>query len=341
MTEIVLKSCHLKERLQQRIRAGGPITFCDWMEAALYEETDGYYRRKDLKRWGRAGDYRTSPERSHLFAATFARYFAQLYDVLGRPATWTILEAGAGNGSFAYGVLKTLQRDFPEVFAATRYLIDEPGDYLDGPARELLEPFADRVNFHALGETKIDSGVVFSNELLDALPVHRVIQQDSELREFFVDVGPTGEFVWKIQPPSTARLTAYFDRARVQLTEGQIAEVNLAAEDWLRLAAGSIIDGYLVTVDYGYEADELYSAELRPEGTLRGFKHHRIIDDLLANPGEQDLTSSVNWTSVKLTGNDVGLQTIAFERQDKFLLGSGLLTNCNWKLSWPQMKLSG
>src|SRR5882762_6795651 len=117
----------LAQRLRERIRREGPITFCDWMRMALYDEDEGYYCRTDRQKWGRAGDYRTSPERSSLFAATFARYFAQLHDQLGSPPEWTMLEMGAGDGRFASGVLQTLQSTFPSVFSATRYFLDEAG----------------------------------------------------------------------------------------------------------------------------------------------------------------------------------------------------------------------
>src|SRR5436853_7645084 len=117
----------LAERLRTRIRLEGAITFRDWMEAALYDARDGYYCRRDRKRWGRAGDYRTSPERSPLFAATFARYFARLHEELGSPNSLTLIEAGGGAGRFARVVLDTLQRDAPRVFDSLRYVFDEAG----------------------------------------------------------------------------------------------------------------------------------------------------------------------------------------------------------------------
>src|SRR5690242_20705955 len=118
----------LADRLRERIERDGPITFHDWMQAALYDEHDGYYRRAGRLRQGRAGDYRTAPETSPLFGATFARYFAQCYSELCSPSKWTIVEKGAGRGDFAHAVLVTLRDNFPAVFAATRYLIDEIGD---------------------------------------------------------------------------------------------------------------------------------------------------------------------------------------------------------------------
>src|SRR5207245_9805209 len=122
--QIETKFDSLVERLRARIRHEGPITFRDWMQAALYDEGEGYYCRHDRVRWGRSGDYRTAPESSPLFPATFARYFARLFAELGQPASWTIIEAGAGSGHFARGVLVKLHSDHRAVFAATEYRID-------------------------------------------------------------------------------------------------------------------------------------------------------------------------------------------------------------------------
>jgi SAM-dependent MidA family methyltransferase len=326
MIETIPHTSTLTGRLRERIRREGPITFRDWMKAALYDERDGYYCRPNSNPWGREGDYRTSPERSALFSATFARYFASLYEKLDQPSAWTIAEAGAGDGSFAGGVLKTLRDFFPRVFSATSYTIDEISSAARRSVREQLEPFADRIEFRNLNESKFSPGVVFSNELFDAFPVHRVIMRSGQLREFYVDVGPNGNFVWILGPPSSGRIINYFEEAEIQLVEGQVAEVNLAIEDWLKQVSANITRGYLITVDYGLDARDLCSPPERMEGTLRGFKRHRLVDDLLADPGEQDLTTTINWTFVKHVGAKLGLRTVDFERQDKFLLSAGLLT---------------
>jgi len=124
----------LAERLRARIRLKGAITFRDFMQSALYDERGGYYQQSNIARWGRAGDYRTSPESSSLFAITFANYFAALYEELGAPPHWTIFEAGAGAGDFARGLLEALRRDNPHVFQATFYVIDEASS--DARARD-------------------------------------------------------------------------------------------------------------------------------------------------------------------------------------------------------------
>lgn len=290
----------LAERLKELIRARGPIPFRDWMQLALYDPDGGYYRRTDLKRWGREGDYRTSSERSELFAATFARYFAQLYEELGRPAEWTIVEGGAGDRAFARRVLRQLEDEYPAVFAATRYSVSEINDAT---------------------EVSLDPGLYFSNELLDAFPVHRIVS-DGEL---YVTVDSEGQFTWSVGPHSTPRLAAFLEQHAIKLGPGQVIEVNLAIDDWLASVASKLKHGFVITVDYGAEQNELYDPILRPHGTLRAFSKHGFVDDVLSAPGEHDITSNINWTQVVTTGERLGLEVVEFSSQDKFLMRAGLL----------------
>jgi SAM-dependent MidA family methyltransferase len=234
--EVQTMSGTLAERLRERIRREGAITFRDWMEAALYDPREGYYCRRDLTRWGRAGDYRTSPERSPLFAATFARYFVTLYEKLGGPQTWTILEAGAGAGHFAEAVLETLRRFHPRVFAATRFCVDEVSNDARTRSQAKLAYFDERVEYRRLTEIEepIHAGIIFSNELLDSFPVHRVVMREGRLFELCVGLREPSNFIWIECEPTTPRLSEYFKRAGVpSLAEGQIAEVNLEADDWI------------------------------------------------------------------------------------------------------------
>jgi len=314
----------LSDRLRARIQSEGPITFHDFMAAALYDDEAGYYFREG-QRWGREGDYWTSPERSVLFAATFAKYFARLFHNLGAPESWVVFEAGAGAGKFAEGVLDTLRLRSPEVFKATRYVIDELSPSSRALAAERLARFGTHVQFARMANLEsIQIGVIFSNELLDAFPVHRVSLRAGELVEFFVKTNDKGSFEWVIQEPSTPDLENYFAQALVSLAEGQIAEVNLELRRWLGTAAETLVRGYLVTVDYGNTANEILSP-VRPAGTLRSFSRQQFVDDLLAAPGKQDITSSVNWSDVIQIGSHHNLRTLTFERQDRFLMSAGLL----------------
>jgi SAM-dependent MidA family methyltransferase len=276
------------------------------MNAALYDEAGGYYKRSDLKRWGREGDYRTSPERSELFAATFARYFARLYDELHQPSQWTIVEAGGGRGDFKAGVLRTFEEQFPQVHSATRYV-----------SIETIEEFEKLPS--------IKPGVFFSNELLDAFPVHRVIQTDDGLAELYVEIDVNEKFAWSRGPLSTPALAEFCREYSLELENGQIIEINLEIDNWMTSVVSKLESGYLITVDYGAESCDLYDVGLRPRGTLRAFSRHEFVDDVLAQPGDYDITSSVNWTQVQRAGVRLGLMTVEFAQQDRFLLDAGLL----------------
>ena len=331
--DVEIKHNSLAARLRARIEREGPISFCDWMQAALYDESDGYYCRAGRVRQGRVGDYRTAPESSPLFAATFARYFSQLFSELGSPSSWTIFEAGAGPGEFAYGVLSALRAHHPRVFAATNYWIDEVSAAVRLRAATRLSDFAHRIRFKRFAEVDrpVEAGIVFSNELVDALPVHRVTMRAGKLRELCVGVNQN-EFVW-VECDLDQRVQDYCQRAGLHFAAGQIAEVNLNAEDFLSSAASLLKRGFAMTVDYGAERDELLNTPHRHQGTLRAFHRHRLIDDILANPGEQDLTTTIDWTQIRAAGAHVGLKALRFERLDQFLLQQGLLDEMEMRAS--------
>jgi len=301
------------------------------MKAALYDPNGGYYQRADRERWGREGDYRTSPERSELFAATFARYVAGLYDELEE---FRIIEWGAGDGTFAAGTLRTLSDQFPAVFETTQYVICELSHDACARAQERLAEFGDRVQFCSdWNSFPAGSGICFSNELLDAFPVHRVVKNDEGLSEFYVTLDPGGNFAWSTGPLSTSRLAQVCIDYFPPLASGQVIEINLAIEDWFARIGLKLGDGFVITVDYGAEDRELYDPLLHPQGTLRGFSRHGFVEDLLAQPGENDLTSSVNWTQVKRAGQSRGFEVVDFTSQDKFLLNAGLLDQLEYRLS--------
>jgi SAM-dependent MidA family methyltransferase len=321
-----LLSSPLAEELSERIRRQGKITFREWMEAALYHPTFGYYNRPDLKRWGREGDYRTSPERSDLFAATFARHFVRLYEQLNRPEEFTIVEVGGGDGQFAAGVLETVEKLSPALLDVTRYVCVELSQDARSRIAERLQRFNGRVEFAKLTElSPIEAGIMFSNELLDAFPVHRLIRVDGKLKELFVTFGDDGNFAWLTAELSTQKLQEFCRNEIPPLVDGQIIEVNLDIEDWLNTIAEKLVSGYLITVDYGSEAEELYDPSARLKGTLRAFHRHEFVDEVLTSPGEYDITTSVDWTFVKNVGHRLGLEVERFQPLDRFLIEAGAL----------------
>jgi SAM-dependent MidA family methyltransferase len=322
----------LRDLLIERILREGPITFHDWMQSALYDPANGYYMRATLQRWGREGDYRTSPERTELFATTFAKYFSHLYEKLHRPQQFIILECGAGDGSFALDVLSFFRDRVPGLFGITRYLVDESSADSRDRIRKKLAGFKDRVEFVSLFDiARLDSAVVFSNELLDAFPVHRLQLVNGELRELYVSVDSEGEFVWIAGELSKPWLENFVSSSSLQLIDTQIIEVSPWIESWFEALGQKLQRGYVVTVDYGNEATELYDFNQRPEGTLRAYSRHQF-ENVLDSPGEFDITTSVDWSYIKRGGAANGLTVIDFDRLDQFLMKSGLLDELTAKL---------
>lgn len=314
----------LEDRLRERIRREGPISFYEWMQAALYDEREGYYCRRNRVRQGRLGDYRTAPEMSPLFGAAFANYFMKSYFDLGAPARWTIIEVGGGSGDFAHDVLHNLQLKFPGVFNATQYIMEEVSGDAQSQAISKLAPFKERVQFRALTEISepLSRALVFSNELLDAFPVHRVIGRRGVLKELRVALDDAGKFAW-LEGELDGPLAEYCERIKLELAEGQIYEVNLRAEQFLSLAAESIHEGLVITVDYGAERHELLSDPNRFTGTLRAFRKHQFVDDILSSPGEYDLTTTVDWTQMIKAGEHYGLETLRFQQLNEFFADEG------------------
>ncbi len=319
------RSNELAERLRQRIKEEGPISFHDWMAAALYDPSAGYYCRPDRERWGRRGDYRTSPERSPLFAATFASYLARLYEELGSPTEWTIVEVGGGAGHFAVGVLEKFKCSFPKLLSSTRWVIDEISEDSMARAKAVLGDYEGQVSFQSLNEVDtINKGVVFANELLDAFPVHRLTNETGELREFYVGLNELGEFEWKLGLPSSLCLIEYLERNGIHVDEGQVAEISPEIQEWLSLVAKKLERGYVILVDYGSDEGGSYETETI-RGSLRAFYQHHVASNVLDRVGEQDITCNVNWGLITRSITDLELKIIDFKSQDRFLLEAGIL----------------
>jgi len=323
--EIFSNTKSLADRLRERIRREGPISFYDWMQAALYDEREGYYCRPGRVRQGRSGDYRTAPETSSLFAATFARYFAKLFAELGSPLRFTIVEAGAGAGEFAHGVLTVLRTRYADLFGATQYVLDEVSADSRALAAYRLAGFSDRISFQNLTDISvpIEAGIIFSNELIDAFPVHRVTMRNGELCELCVAVEEQ-KFVW-LECTLGEQVTDYLKQTSLKLLEGQVAEINPDAERFVAQAGRLLEKGFLITVDYGAERTELLNSPERRDGTLRAFRRHQLIGDALSHPGEVDLTTTIDWTQIREAAACAQLETIRLEPLDRFLLAEGLL----------------
>lgn len=320
--EPITESAPLVADLRARIERDGPMTFRDFMAAALYHPRHGYYRTR-AGVTGRGGDYVTSPEVHPVFGTLVARQLHELWQAMGSPARFDVVEQGAGRGLLARDVVRAAASD-AAFAAALRYTIVEPAPMLRDEQQRTIEDAGiaiDAVTWRDDLPGAIE-GVVLTNELLDAFPVHRVVRRGDELLEVFV-AHDGARFVDDLRPLSDPAIAAYFDALGLLPGDGCFAEVNIAAPAWLRDVAWRLTRGYVLTFDYGYEAPQLY-APWRRDGTLLCFAGQSASSDPYQRIGKQDITASIDFTTLRAAGEAAGLRTIATTDQSSFLVRLGI-----------------
>jgi SAM-dependent MidA family methyltransferase len=258
-----------------------------------------------------------------IFGRLLARQLAEMWTILGSPRDFTAVEMGAGVGRLAGHILDFAASTLPEFYSALRYVAVERSAARRENEMEALASYVAASHFSCSADlpAAIPTGCVFSNELPDAFPTHRVLMQKCELREIYVDV--EGErFVDVISAPSTQELAEYFRAQHVALEDGQRAEVCLEACRWIEQVGGALGRGFAMTIDYGHEARALYN-ESHNRGTLLAYRNHRAVENILDAPGEQDITAHVNFTALALWGRRVGLECTGLVTQSQFLVALG------------------
>ena len=322
---------HIRRLIGEEIASQGAISFARFMELALYCPNFGYYEQMDVSP-GRSGDFYTSVSVGPLFGELLALQFAEWLEAVpagGRQ----ILEDGAHDGRLAVDILGWLQANRPKTFATSEYWILEPSARRREIQKKTLGNLAESARwFESWEELSVSgiNGVVFSNELLDAMPVHRLGWDAGKKRWFEWGVALNkSEFAWT-QMPEDLEFKVQGSRFKVGellrlprellevLPDGFTTEVCPAAVDWWGRAGGALKSGRLLTIDYGLAAEEFFSPERRA-GTLRGYYRHHASHDLLARPGEQDLTAHINFTALQNAGEAAGLKTEGLVTQAQFL----------------------
>lgn len=310
----------LARELAKRIASNGPITFAEYMETCLYDPAHGYYSRPERTRFA---DYYTSVDVHPIFGRLITRQLDEMWRLLDRPVLFEVVEAGAGVGRLAGHILDFAAARLPDFYSALKYLAVERSQARRAAHTATIGGHlaAGRAESRAELPAQISAGCVFSNEVIDAMPVHRVDYREDHLREIYVRY-ERGRIMDAPGPLSTRRIEEYFRRQGIALADGQEAEAGLEACDWIAESGRKLQRGFVLTVDYGYEARQLYS-EQRMKGTLLSYRDHRVSDDFYAAPGEQDLTSHANFTALELWGRDAGLEPVGIVPQSRFLLALG------------------
>jgi SAM-dependent MidA family methyltransferase len=319
------------------------ITFATYMDMALYHPDYGYYSTQAVN-IGKQGDFFTSVHLGPDFGELLAEQFVQMWEILGQPVPFSLVEMGAGQGHLALDILNYLKLRYPNFFAALQYMIVEKSPILRQEQQQRLEGLTVQIK-SSLEEIPSNSiiGCFFSNELVDALPVHQFILEQGQLREIYVTLKqgsivnsqelftpptPTSPFTEITDEPSTPKLAEYFDLVGIQFPEnvypeGYRSEVNLAALDWLGVVADRLQRGYVLTIDYGYPASRYYNAR-RSQGTLQCYWHHQRHHNPYINIGRQDITAHVDFTALERWGERCGLAKVGWTQQELFLMALGL-----------------
>ncbi len=293
------------------------------MRECLYHPQYGYYMQ-GRERTGKRGDYFTSADLHPIFARLVARQAVEMWENLTQPKRFTWAEMGAESGWFAQDFLGWVAEKRPDFLASLDYVVIEP-------AACQRERLLERVGagfrekpvriMSSLEELEPVTGCFFSNELVDAFPVHVVTRLKGRLREIYV-TGEGGELGESPGPLSDSRVAASVARYANQLEEGHRLEVNLTAADWIRTVREKLHRGFILTVDYGDLAQRLYTPD-RPRGTLMAYTRHRASEDFFSAPGEQDLTAHVNFSALIDAGKLAGLELEGFTTQERFLMAWG------------------
>jgi|HubBroStandDraft_1064217.scaffolds.fasta_scaffold01086_4 SAM-dependent MidA family methyltransferase len=311
-------STPLAASLADHIRACGPVTFAKYMAACLYDPQHGYYTRaaQSPRR-----DYFTSVDAGPIFGRLLARQFQEMWVQLEKPAEFLLVELGAGSGSLAAQILNFTAESFPEFYSALQYVAVERSaarraTATTGPLAKHLA--AARFAIVSDMPAQISCGCIFSNEFFDALPVHRLVREGSDLREIYVGLGTNG-LCEQFGPLSTPALAEYLTEQGITLQEGQQAEINLEACEWIKEIGARLGRGFVLTIDYGHEAEELYDHR-HMRGTLLAYEKHRASENFFRAPGGQDLTAHVNFSAMVSHGSQARLQRTGFTSQSNFLL---------------------
>jgi SAM-dependent MidA family methyltransferase len=300
----------LSELIRQRIREKGPISFRDFMETALYQPEQGYYMT-DREKIGTGGDFYTSCCLGPVFGAMIGKQLAEMWQISGE-AEFTVVEFGAGDGMLCHDILDYF-REHTLLYDRLRYVIIEKSPFMREKEKAHLPEI---VSWHdCLEAVGAFTGCVLSNELVDNLAVHQVVMQE-QLMEVFLD---DRDGLVEVLKPADRALNDYFDALDIRLSPTYRTEVNLEARQWIETISQYLQKGYVMTIDYGYLSEDLYN-RARSRGTLLCYNRHQVNEDFFQQVGRQDITAHVNFSALRLWGEQCGLSCCGLTSQAEFLL---------------------
>jgi len=317
--------------IASEIAISGPIPFVRFMDLALYHPQFGYYMRHPddgSARIGWSGDFYTSADVHPILGQAVAKQARQIDDLLGNSDPFTIVEMGPGKGLLAKHILSACQRDSESFPDRLRYILIERSPAMRQRQRQHLSAFMNQPNLltwtdslDELGPGSV-TGLMFSNELIDAFPIHRIQLSNGQIEELHVDYRD-GRFVECARPLSSDLLSHRVRDMKTRWPEGYRTEVNLQALDWMNQVGQCLQRGVVLTIDYGHTVQDLYRPD-RKTGTFLCYFRHSVNDDPYVRVGEQDMTAHVDFSSLAAKGEAHGLSVTGFTNQLSFLMGLGV-----------------
>ncbi len=316
-----MENNELKNQIYQIIKEKGKITFAEFMDMALYYPELGYYQKENP--FGEQGSFYTSVNASSSFGRSIASGFAEVFQ--STKIDYNICEMGAGSGLLAKDILDFYEKELPDLYEKINYTIIEKSNYLISRQKEILKNHLknNKVNWTDFNAFRDFNGIFFSNELVDAFPVHRIINIGGEYKELFV-IEHNGRFEFYPDTFSTEKLQEYINNMKIRLTDKQIADINLHATDWIEELGEKINKGLVFTIDYGFDAKQLFS-NFRMDGTVTCYFKHTQNNDFFERIGFQDITAFVDFSALEFYGKKSKLDTVCFIPQWLFLIQSGIL----------------
>lgn len=295
----------------------GRITYADYIHQALYHPQFGYYM-KEKSKIGREGDFITSSNVSDIYGQALAKWFFKQVNSYQFPPS--ICEIGAGTGRFAKAFIEEWNKQTSEPI---HYFILEESPYHRELQQELLAFNENIKQIDNLIEVAPFHGLIFSNELFDAFPVHVIEKRGNKLMEVMVTI-ENDQLAETMVPLNNEEIFSFIEESGLTLKEKQRIEIPLQMEAMVTGISKALAKGMVLTVDYGYSNEEWLEPE-RMDGSLRGYYKHQQINNILEHPGKMDITSHVHFDSLIRLGNQYGLEFIKKWRQDEFLLTTGIL----------------
>ncbi len=321
---LLLPGSKIEQYIIDQINAHGPVSFRWFMDKALYHPELGYYTA-GKRQIGKRGDYFTNVCVGRIYGDLIGKQIEQMWHHLGAPSPFAVVEQGAHHGQFAHDLLTWLHSFSPDCYEAVRYWFIEPHPALAKQQQETCEAWPKKkLNWIEKLET-LDAGSIqgvhFSNELIDAFPVHLVTWIGGQWMENFVDCR-NGKFTYVYTPPSTPMLERQLTRLPTSLPDGYQTEVNTAALRWIADLSHALFRGYVLAVDYGFPRSEYYHPD-RKTGTINCYASHQTFDNPFKKIGLADITAHVEWTSLAEAAEDHALQVCGFTDQHHFIVGLG------------------